>query len=447
MRFRVIVAAAAVGLLAPALGAQKTADGDWPMYGRDLAGTKFSPLKQVTAENVSRLQPAWNLTLVERPAPVPGQGRGRGPGGPEILSNPEVTPIVVNGVMYLLAAGNQIMALDAATGKEIWRFSIPDGDSTGRGLAYWPGDRNNPERVMFTASAPKGKPGGARLVALDAATGKPSEGFGTNGMADVGVPWNGVPLVFKNVVDPRRHRRRSAATVRQVTRARSTRAPGRSSGSFTPCRGPARTDTTRGSNDGWKSRSGVNVWGWYMTVDEQRGILYMPIAGPAANYWGGDRPGNNLFANSIVAVDAETGKYKWHFQTVHHDLWDSDMPSPPTLVDIRQNGRTIPALASVGKTGYMFILDRVTGKPIFGVEERPVPKGERPRRMVFADAAVSGEAAAAHARRVQEGRHGDGRRHIRRSREGVPGTLGQERRVLQCRAGPRDYAFVVGRRQ
>jgi len=122
----------------------------------------------------------------------------------------------------------------------------------------------------------------------------------------------------------------------------------------------------------------VNIWGWYMTVDEQRGILYMPIAGPAANYWGGDRPGSNLYANSMVAVDAETGKYKWHFQTVHHDLWDSDMPSPPTLVDIRQNGRTIPALASVGKTGYMFILDRVTGKPIFGVEERPVPKGNVP---------------------------------------------------------------------
>ena len=133
MRFRLMAAAAVVAVLAVALRAQKPADGDWPMYGRDLAGTKFSPLKQVTAENVSRLQPAWNLTLVERPAPVPGQGRGRGAGGPELLSNPEVTPIVVNGVMYLLAAGNQILALDAATGKEIWRYAIPDGDSTGRG--------------------------------------------------------------------------------------------------------------------------------------------------------------------------------------------------------------------------------------------------------------------------------------------------------------------------
>jgi quinoprotein glucose dehydrogenase len=373
-----------LAMLAVALQAQKPADGDWPMYGRDLAGTKFSPLRQVTAENVSNLRPAWNLTLVERPAPVPGQGRGRGPGGPEILSNPEVTPIVVNGVMYLLAAGNQILALDAATGKEIWRYAIPDGDSTGRGLGYWPGDRNSPERVVFTAGPPKAKAGdanpgnmGARLIALDAATGKPSEGFGVNGVADIGVPWNGVPLVFKNVVT-------LGATVGEVpdgppgdTRAFDART-GKKLWEFHTVPRPGEPGHDTWLNDGWKSRSGVNIWGWYMTVDEQRGILYMPIAGPAANYWGGDRPGNNLFANSMVAVDAETGKYKWHFQTVHHDLWDSDMPSPPTLVDIRQNGRTIPALASVGKTGYMFILDRVTGKPIFGVEERPVPKGDVP---------------------------------------------------------------------
>jgi quinoprotein glucose dehydrogenase len=374
-----------LAVLAVALQAQKPADGDWPMYGRDLAGTKFSPLKQVTAENVSRLQPAWNLTLVERPAVVPGQGRGRGPGGPEILSNPEVTPIVVNGVMYLLAAGNQILALDAATGKEIWRYTITDGDSTGRGLGYWPGDRNSPERVVFTAGPQKpaktGEAGpsgtGARLIALDAATGKPSEGFGVNGVADIGVPWNGVPLVFKNVIT-------LGATVGEVpdgppgdTRAFDARS-GKKLWEFHTVPRPGETGHDSWLNDGWKSRSGVNIWGWYMTVDEQRGILYMPIAGPAANYWGGDRPGNNLFANSMVAVDAETGKYKWHFQTVHHDLWDSDMPSPPTLVDIRQNGRTIPALASVGKTGYMFILDRVTGKPIFGVEERPVPKGDVP---------------------------------------------------------------------
>ena len=364
---------AGIAALAAVAGhAQKSADGDWPMYARDLAGTKFSPLKQITADNVSGLKPAWNVTLVERPA---GQGRGRGAAGPELLSNPEATPIVVNGVMYLLSAGNTITALDAATGKEVWQHKI-DGDSTGRGVAFWPGDRNNPERIIFTASAPKGGTS-ARLMALDAASGKPSEGFGKNGVVDITVGWNGVPVVFRNTV-------MLGATVGEVpdgppgdTRAFDAR-DGKKLWEFhtVPRQGEFGHDTWL--NDGWKQRSGVNVWGWYMTVDETRNTLYMPVAGPAANYWGGDRPGNNLFANSMVAVDATTGKYKWHFQTVHHDLWDSDMPSPPTLVDIKQNGKTIPALASVGKTGYMFILDRTTGKPIFGVEERPVPKGDVP---------------------------------------------------------------------
>src|SRR6185369_11861685 len=171
--FRLFFAGAAIAALAVGIGAQKTADGDWPMYARDLAGTKFSPLKQITADNVSRLQPAWNVTLVERPQ---GQGRGRGAGAEPQPSNPEVTPIVVKGVMYLLSAGNAITALDAATGQQIWQHKI-DGDSTGRGVAFWPGDRNNPERIVFTASALKDAKS-ARLMALDAASGKPSEGFG-----------------------------------------------------------------------------------------------------------------------------------------------------------------------------------------------------------------------------------------------------------------------------
>jgi glucose dehydrogenase len=340
------------------------------MYGRDLAGTKFSPLKQINADNAAQLQPAWNRTLVERPA-----GRGRGAAGEPQPSNPEVTPIVVNGVMYLLSAGNTITALDAATGQLIWQHTI-DGDSTGRGVAFWPGDRDNPERIVFTASALKGEKS-ARLMALDAASGKPSEGFGAHGVVDIGVPWNGVPFVFKNLVV-------LGATVGEVpdgpsgnTRAFDAR-DGKKLWEFHTVPRPGELGHETWLDDGWKERSGVNIWGWYLTVDQARNILYMPVAGPAANYWGGDRPGANLFANSIVAVDATTGTYKWHFQTVHHDLWDSDMPSPPTLVDIKQSGRTIPALASVGKTGYMFILNRETGKPIFGVEERPVPKGDVP---------------------------------------------------------------------
>jgi glucose dehydrogenase len=384
VRFRLIFAAATIAALAVGIRAQKPADGDWPMYARDLAGTKFSPLKQINSDNVSRLQPAWNVTLVARQRPPANAANGANAANPENppnLANPEVTPIVVNGVMYLLSAGNTITALDAATGQQMWQRKI-DGNSTGRGVAFWPGDRSNPERIVFTASAVRTTSttsGGAsaRLMALDAATGKPSEGFGTNGVVDIGVPWNGVPFVFKNLVV-------LGATVGEVpdgpsgdTRAYDAR-DGKKLWEFHTVPRPGELGHESWLDDGWKSRSGVNIWGWYMTVDEQRNILYMPVAGPAANYWGGDRPGSNLFANSMVAVDATTGKYKWHFQTVHHDLWDSDMPSPPTLVDIKRNGRTIPALASVGKTGYMFILNRETGKPIFGVEERPVPKGDVP---------------------------------------------------------------------
>jgi quinoprotein glucose dehydrogenase len=284
-------------------------------------------------------------------------------------SNPQATPIVIDGVMYLPARGNQVLALDADTGAEVWRYQLPPGDqTTARGVAYWPGDAGLAPRILLTA--------GPRLVALDAATGTAAAGFGRNGMIEITVPWNGVPLIYRNVAI-------LGATVGEVplsvpgdTRAFDVRT-GRKMWAFhtVPLPGELGHESWI---DGWRNRSGVNVWAWYMTLDAERGILYMPIAGPAANYWGGDRPGNNLFANSIVAVDAETGRYRWHFQTVHHDLWDADMPAPPSLVDIVQDGRRVPALASVGKTGYMFILDRVTGKPIFGVEERPVPKGDVP---------------------------------------------------------------------
>ena len=285
-------------------------------------------------------------------------------------SNPQVTPIVINGVMYLPARGNQVLALEAETGKEVWRHTFPSGvRTTARGVAYWPGDGRLAPRILLTA--------GPKLVALDAATGTPSADFGDKGTVEIAVPWNGVPTIYKNVAI-------LGATVGEVTLAEpgDTRAfdvrTGKRLWDFHTVPLPGELGHNTWLDHGWRNRSGVNVWAWYMTLDEERGILYMPIAGPAGNYWGGDRPGNNLFANSIVAVDAETGKYRWHFQTVHHDLWDSDMPNPPVLVDIMQNGRRVPALASVGKTGWMFILDRVTGKPIFGVEERPVPKGSVP---------------------------------------------------------------------
>jgi quinoprotein glucose dehydrogenase len=380
------------------------APGDWPLYSRNLAGTRYSPLNQINTGNVANLAPAWSVQLTQpaagrRPstnaqgAPSNVEGRGGGPApaagaapagragndGLEATgSNPQATPIVVGGVMYLPARGNQVLAIEAHTGKELWRYLMPLGmETTARGVAYWPGDGKLAPRILLTA--------GPRLVALDAANGNPVADFGRNGVVDIGVPWNGVPTIYRNVAILGATTGEIALGAPGDTRAFDIRT-GKHLWDFHTVPLPGEVGHETWLDRGWRNRSGVNVWAWYMTLDEERGILYMPVAGPAGNYWGGDRPGNNLFANSIVAVNAETGKYIWHFQTVHHDLWDSDMPNPPALVDIVQNpstplgagGRRIPALASVGKTGYMFILDRITGKPIFGVEERPVPKGSVP---------------------------------------------------------------------
>jgi len=270
--------------------------------------------------------------------------------------------------MYL-PSGNSVVALNAETGQEIWKYPVGTGGATSRGVAYWPGDETNPPRILFTT--------GTKLAALNANTGKLDAGFAKEGELELVVPWSGVPAVFKNVI-------MLGATLGEVplgppgdSRAYDART-GAKLWEFhsVPRAGELGHETWL--DDGWKGRSGVNAWGWYLTVDEKTNTLYMPFGSAAANYWGGDRPGANLFANSVVAVDALTGKYKWHFQTIHHDLWDADNPPAPGLVDIVQNGKKIPALTQIGKSGYMFILNRETGKPIFGVEERPVPQGDVP---------------------------------------------------------------------
>jgi glucose dehydrogenase len=369
MRVPFLIALAAASILS-AQTKSKDNPNDWPMYTRDLAGTRFSPLKQIDTTNVAKLNQAWTYKLVgaaavpapgrENEGPAPGRRGGRG-------GNPEATPIVVNGLMYL-PAGGRVLALDPETGKEVWQTPLP-ANTSARGVAFWPGDKDNPPRILLTA--------GNDLIALNANTGKLDPGFGKEGIVDIAVPWYGVPAVYKNVV-------LLGATVGEIpigppgdSRAYDART-GKKLWDFHTIPQPGETGFGSWEKDTWKGFSGVNVWGWYLTVDEERGILYMPLGSPAGNYYGGDRPGNNLFGNSVVAVDATTGKYLWHFQTVHHDLWDSDLPPSPGLVDIVKDGKKIPALAAIGKTGWMFILDRTTGKPVFGVEERPVPKGDVP---------------------------------------------------------------------
>ena len=340
---------AAILLALMATGSQaQFAPGDWPLYRHDLEGMGYSALKQINTSNVSTLAQSWTLTLSER-------------GGLE------VTPIAVNGVMYLPGTG-KIYALDGATGKEIWHYDVQMANT--RGVAYWPGDKDNPPRIIFTTMSRK-------VIALDAATGKIVSTFGKDGVVDLDVGYNGVPTIYKNLVF-------LGASVGELpigppgdTRALDA-ITGKLLWTFHTVPQPGEVGHETWLDNGWKGRSGTNVWGWYMTVDPKTNTLFMPIGGPSPNYYGGDRPGNGLFGNSVVAVDADTGKLKWYFQTVHHALWDEDLPPGPGFVDIKQKGKTIPALVAISKQAMMYILNRDTGKPVFGVEERPVPKGDVP---------------------------------------------------------------------
>lgn len=364
-----ILAAVLVGPLSVAAqdGGTMALGDNWPRYTGDLAGTRYSPLAEITTQNVESLEPAWTYGV--------GNGGGRGGGAPEDPTAPlqigSATPIVVDGVMYV-PAGSNVVAIESETGREIWRTAIAEPNPSPRGVAYWPGNGESGPRVIFMA--------GLRLLALDAGTGQPAPTFGTDGAAQLRVTYNGVPTIFNDIVLIGAYN----GELSQGGESGSTRAYDAESGdmlwSFDTIVKPG-DPNFEGAwlDEGWDGgRAGVNHWGWYMTVDEERGIVYMSLGSPAGNYWGGDRPGTNLYGNSVVAVEATTGRYLWHFQTVHHDLWDSDQPTSPTLIDIERNGETIPALALIGKTSYMFILNRVTGEPIFGVEERPVPQGDAP---------------------------------------------------------------------
>jgi glucose dehydrogenase len=334
--------------------------GDWPMYNHDLGSTRYSPLTQINPQNVSKLKLSWSMPL--RPDKGGAPGSGLGPFS-------QATPIVVNGIMYL-PAGNRVLAIDSDTGKEIWHYEVVNGVLTKRNVTYWPGDRNTPPRVFVTA--------GRRLIALNAITGETPLTFGKDGEVDMVVPYNSSPTIYKNLLIVGANVPEQPAT----GPAGNTRAYNALTGAkvwefhSVPQPGEVGNDTWKG--DSWKDRTGVNNWGFNMTVDVERGILYTIFGSPASDYYGGDREGNNLFGNSVVALEAETGKLKWYFQVVHHDQWDFDLSPPPVLLDVTVKGKKVPVLTQTGKVGYMYILNRVTGEPVFGIEEKPVPISKVP---------------------------------------------------------------------
>ena len=340
---------------------------DWPMYRGDLAGTGYSPLTQITTGNVATLTQGWSYSL--RTPTLAGGGLGQGSREP----NSQVTPIVVSDVMYLPTV-DRVVALDPTTGQQIWWHSVVDGAPSRRGVAYWPGEDGTPPRVIFTS--------GTRLFALDAATGTPAVDFGQSGMIDMGIPYNSVPLVYENIVVVGANTPRGASGGIGNARAFDARTGAKVwEFSSVPQPGSIGHDTWEG--DSWQGRLGANAWPFYFTMDEQRGHLYVPLASPIPFAYGGDRGGANLFANSLVAVDIRTGAYVWHFQTIHHDLWDHDPPAPPVLFDIPRDGATVAALGVTTKSGYLYILDRETGEPIFDVEERAVAQSDVPGEQTF----------------------------------------------------------------
>jgi quinoprotein glucose dehydrogenase len=319
---------------------------------------RYSTLRQINADNAGKLDLAWTF-------------RTGKPGA-------EAIPIVAGGVMYVTAPDG-VYALVPETGQLLWKYDT--APVALRGLAYWPGGRGLNPRV-FAGNGPF-------LLALDANTGKPAPAFGREGRLDLkeGVlgdlkdgryALQSPPTIFGDVIVTGCSNGEGSPTAGAYGDIRGWDAKtGKLLWTFHTVPRPGEAGAETWPAGGWKNRSGTNVWGFF-TVDEKRGIVYAPIGAPTSDFYGADRVGDGLYGNSLVALDALTGERKWSRQLVHHDLWDYDAAAPPTLFDIHRGGRVIPAVAQITKMGLLFVFDRVTGEPVYGMEERPVPQSTVP---------------------------------------------------------------------
>jgi quinoprotein glucose dehydrogenase len=347
-----------------AYGASNVTPRQWPVYGGDLAGTKYSELSQINRSNVGQLQPSWVFHAPE----IAGR-----------LSTIECNPLVIRDVIYLTSPSLKVFALEAATGQKIWEFVAPTGRAgVNRGFAYW--EQGSERRLFFSA--------GPFLYALDPATGRPVPSFGKDGSMDMreGLDQDVSYLHFRSNT-PGIVYRDLLIMGSEVGEGPSPAAPGHirafdvRTGArrwiFRTIPRPGEPGHETWPPDAWKTVGGANSWGGF-TLDDKRGIVFCGTGSASYDHYGGNRIGKNLYANCILALDAATGKLKWHFQAVHHDLWDYDLPCPPVLVKLRHNNRSIDALVQTTKMGHLFVLERETGKPVFPIEERPVPQSTLP---------------------------------------------------------------------
>jgi glucose dehydrogenase len=348
---------------------------DWSHYGGDPGGTRFSRLAQIHRGNVTKLQVAWTFHTGDI---------SDGSASP-VRCAFECTPLFVRGILYLTTPFSRLIALEGETGKQLWAFDpkiprdVPENLFINRGAAYWTDGRQ--ERLFLGTLD-------GRLFAIDPATGTPIDSFGTGGFVNLrtGVADNfpnrlygmsSSPAIYRDLVicgslTPDAEPRGPSGDVRAFE-ARS----GKLVWTFHTVAqsGEFGNETWRGGSS--TDRGGVNAWP-PLSVDPDRGIVYLPLTSPSVDFYGGDRPGNGLFGDSLVALDAATGKRIWHYQTVHHNLWDYDLPAQPVLVTVRRDARSIAGVAQVTKTGFTFVFDRETGRPLFDIVERPVPPSEVP---------------------------------------------------------------------
>ena len=366
-------------------GQPSTQNGEWPANNADLKGTRYSPLDQINASNFNDLEVAWRLKTDNFGA------------FPEFKL--EGTPLMVKGVLYTTAGTRRsVIAVDARTGELIWSHSLREGKRagvaprqlSGRGVAYWT-DGQGDERVLYVTT-------GYRLVALDAKTGLPVSSFGTGGIIDLKI---GVVRGVDEQIELESGQigiHTPPTVAGDVVIVNSAMREGQTVGDHNNAKGLVRAfDVRTGTqlwrfdtiprpgefgNETWKDNSwavngNVGVW-TQMSVDEELGLVYLPVETPTSDFYGGHRPGDNLFAESLVCVDLNTGERKWHFQFVHHPIWNFDMSSTPILADINVDGREIKAVAVPSKPGWLYVFDRVTGEPVWPIEERPVPQSDVP---------------------------------------------------------------------